>query len=162
MPFPATRHALPHGGTTGRQRPRCAACADTQVCGMLRIGQSPHRQAGHRLRADIQCRIIPALLGAVAQAPSARQAFGVGQRPIPPRPCAPALVARAPHTPDAVVQAAIQSRTQSDRKGLEADAPIGYHNRHFPTLEDIMHAVRERFAIWEQSNRQLVRLCAII
>lgn len=39
---------------------------------------------------------------------------------------------------------------------------LATHNRHFPTLEDIMHAVRERFTTWEKSNRQLVRLCAII
>ena len=36
------------------------------------------------------------------------------------------------------------------------------HNRHFPTLDDILNAVRERFELWAEPNRQLVRLCAII
>jgi transposase len=39
---------------------------------------------------------------------------------------------------------------------------LATHNRHFPALDDIMHAVRERFRIWEKPNRQLARLCAII
>ena len=39
---------------------------------------------------------------------------------------------------------------------------LATHNRHFPTLESVMDAVRERFALWDKSNRQLARLCAII
>ena len=39
---------------------------------------------------------------------------------------------------------------------------LATHNRHFPALDDIMHAVRERFRVWEKPNRQLARLCAII
>lgn len=39
---------------------------------------------------------------------------------------------------------------------------LATHNRHFPTLEDVVEAVQERFAIWARANRQLVRLCAII
>ena len=39
---------------------------------------------------------------------------------------------------------------------------LATHNRHFPTLDDILNAVRERFELWAKSNRQLPRLCAII
>jgi transposase len=39
---------------------------------------------------------------------------------------------------------------------------LATHNRHFPTLDDILNAVRERFELWAEPNRQLVRLCAII
>ena len=39
---------------------------------------------------------------------------------------------------------------------------LATHNRHFPTLDDTMNAVRERFGLWAKSNRQLARLCAII
>jgi transposase len=39
---------------------------------------------------------------------------------------------------------------------------LATHNRHFPTLDAILNAVRERFELWEKPNRQLVRLCAII
>jgi transposase len=39
---------------------------------------------------------------------------------------------------------------------------LATHNRHFPTLDDIMDAVSERFRLWARSNRQLARLCAII
>jgi transposase len=39
---------------------------------------------------------------------------------------------------------------------------LATHNRHFPTLDDIMNAVSERFRIWATPNRQLARLCAII
>jgi transposase len=39
---------------------------------------------------------------------------------------------------------------------------LATHNRHFPTLDDILNAVRERFELWAESNRQLARLCAII
>lgn len=39
---------------------------------------------------------------------------------------------------------------------------LATHNRYFPTLDDILSAVRERFELWASPNRQLVRLCAII
>ena len=39
---------------------------------------------------------------------------------------------------------------------------LATHNRHFPTLDDILNAVRERFELWAEPNRQLARLCAII
>jgi transposase len=39
---------------------------------------------------------------------------------------------------------------------------LATHNRHFPTLDDILNAVRERFELWAKPIRQLPRLCAII
>lgn len=39
---------------------------------------------------------------------------------------------------------------------------LATHNRHFPTLDDILNAVSERFELWAEPNRQLPRLCAII
>jgi transposase len=39
---------------------------------------------------------------------------------------------------------------------------LATHNRHFPTLDDILNAVRERFELWAKPNQQLTRLCAII
>lgn len=38
---------------------------------------------------------------------------------------------------------------------------LATHNRHFPTLDELVDAVRERFAHWAKPNRQLTRLCAI-
>ena len=38
---------------------------------------------------------------------------------------------------------------------------LATHNRHFPTLNDIVEAVSERFAIWAKPNSSLARLCAI-
>jgi transposase len=38
---------------------------------------------------------------------------------------------------------------------------LATHNRHFPTLEDIMTAVTERFCLWAKPSRQLIQLCAI-
>lgn len=38
---------------------------------------------------------------------------------------------------------------------------LATHNRHFPTLDDVVDAVCERFALWAKPNRQLARLCAI-
>ena len=39
---------------------------------------------------------------------------------------------------------------------------LATHNRHFPTLDNVVEAVQERFTFWAKPNRQLVRLCAII
>lgn len=39
---------------------------------------------------------------------------------------------------------------------------LATHNRHFPTLAQVVEAVQERFNLWARSNRQLARLCAII
>lgn len=39
---------------------------------------------------------------------------------------------------------------------------LAIHNRHFPTLEDVIDAVTERFTLWARPNRKLSRLCAII
>jgi len=38
---------------------------------------------------------------------------------------------------------------------------LATHNRHFPALDDVLNAVRERFDLWAKPNRQLARLCAI-
>lgn len=127
MPLPATRHTLSHVGTAGRQRPHPLACAYAQVGSVFRRGQRPYRETGYRLRADIQRGILPALLDAPAQAPFPQQAprLGAGQRQVPPRPYATALAARAPQGTHTHVLAAIQSRTQSSRAGLETHPPIG-------------------------------------
>jgi transposase len=39
---------------------------------------------------------------------------------------------------------------------------LATHNRHFPTLDEVVDAVHERFGLWAKPNRQLTRLCAII
>ena len=39
---------------------------------------------------------------------------------------------------------------------------LATHNRHFPTLDNVVEAVQERFTFWAKPNRQLVRLCTII
>lgn len=36
------------------------------------------------------------------------------------------------------------------------------HNRYFPTLEDLVGAVLERFQLWRKPNSTLHQLCAII
>jgi transposase len=36
------------------------------------------------------------------------------------------------------------------------------HNRYFPKLDRLIHAVFEQFAIWSRPNQDLRRLCAII
>jgi transposase len=38
---------------------------------------------------------------------------------------------------------------------------LATHNRHFPTLDDVLKAVRARFELWANPNPQLARLCAI-
>lgn len=38
---------------------------------------------------------------------------------------------------------------------------LATHNRYFATLDELLQAVLERFALWEQPNRQLSRLCDI-
>lgn len=38
---------------------------------------------------------------------------------------------------------------------------LATHNRYFATLDELLQAVLERFALWRQPNRQLIRLCGI-
>lgn len=127
MPLPATWHTLPHVGCAGRKRPGRVACAHTQVRGLLRGGRTTQRHPGNRLRAEIQCGILPALPGIVAQASLPRQTLGigVGQREIPPRPRTPTLVEAPAQTPHALVLAPIQARDQPDRTRLETYATSG-------------------------------------
>lgn len=35
------------------------------------------------------------------------------------------------------------------------------HNRYFPTLEEVIAAVEEQFALWQKPNEALRRLCAV-
>ena len=35
------------------------------------------------------------------------------------------------------------------------------HNRYFPTLEEVIHAVENQFSEWASGNQTLRRLCAI-
>ena len=127
MPLPAARHALSNVGATRRQGSHPSACAHTQVRGVLRRGQYRYRQTGHGLRTHIQRRILPTLLDTPAQASLPRQAtcLGARQRQVPPRPYAPALATRPPQGDHAHVPAAIQSRTQPSRAGLETHPPTG-------------------------------------
>jgi len=127
MPLPAARHTLSYVGATRRQESHPAACAHTQVRGVLWRSQYWYRQTGHGLRTDIQWRILPALLDTPAQAPLPRQAprIGAGQRQVPPRPYAPTLATCPPQGAHAHVPAAIQSRTQPSRAGLETHPPTG-------------------------------------
>jgi transposase len=39
---------------------------------------------------------------------------------------------------------------------------LATHNRYFATLDELLDAVQERFALWRNPNRQLVRLCGSI
>jgi transposase len=35
------------------------------------------------------------------------------------------------------------------------------HNRYFPVLEELVQAVFEQFALWQEPNETLRRLCAV-
>lgn len=39
---------------------------------------------------------------------------------------------------------------------------LATHNRYFPTLEELVQTVCERFTKWQKPNQQLKKLCAII
>lgn len=39
---------------------------------------------------------------------------------------------------------------------------LATHNRYFATLDELLDAVQERFALWRNPNSQLARLCGII
>jgi hypothetical protein len=134
MPLPATWHTLPHVGAAGRQRPSPPACTYPQVGGLLRGGEPMHRPTGYHLRAEVQRRILSALPGATAHPSPTWQAPGLAarQRQVPPCPRAPTLVAPTPQATRAIVLTALQSRAQSHRTGLEADASLGYPQSTLP------------------------------
>src|SRR6202521_3755569 len=134
MPLPATWHPLPHVGAAGRQRPSPAPCTHPQVGGVLRGGEPTHRQTGYHLRAEVQRRILPTLPATTAHPSPTRQAPDIGarQRQVPPRPRAPALAAPTPQATHPIILATLQPRAQSDRTGLEADAPIGHPQSALP------------------------------
>jgi hypothetical protein len=128
MPLPATRHALSYVDATRRKGSRSIACAHAQVRGVLRGGKHSHRHAGHCIRVAVQWRVLPALSEKPPQTPFPRQAprLGAGQRQAPPRSRAPALAATAAQGAHAFIPASMQSRTQPNRLGLEADMPTGH------------------------------------
>ncbi len=134
MPLPTAWFALPHVGTSGRERSSPAVFAHPQVGRLLRSGQRTDRQTGHRLRAKIQCRFLQARSEKTAQASPAQQTHGrdSGQRQVSPCPRTPHLSASASQGAHAIVPATLQSRDQSNRAGLEAHTPISHPQPTFP------------------------------
>jgi len=165
MPLPATRHPLPYVGAAGRQSPHPLACAHSQVRGVLWRSQHPHRQTGYRLRADIQRRVLPALLDAPAQAPLPWQTPRLlvldNAKYHHARLLQPWL-----HTHRKVLTLMFLPPYSPELNPIERvwklTRWLATRNRHFPTLGHVVEAVQERFNLWAKPNRQMARLCAII
>src|SRR5579859_2051945 len=127
MPLPATWLALPHVGTAGNQRSHPAACADSQVRGLLRRRQPEHRSVCTHDVPDLQRRNVSELPQATAaptnawapndrrtrQCPlSSRETLG----PVPASPCS---------TTASAIPTALQPATRPDRASLETDPAPG-------------------------------------
>jgi hypothetical protein len=72
MSLPATRLALPNVDTARDQGPRPAACADSQVRGLLRCGEPQYGKVRTHDVRSLQCRDLPGLPQATAAASASR------------------------------------------------------------------------------------------
>lgn len=135
MPLPAARHALPHVGAPGDQRPGALARANAQVRGLLRGGQRAQRQVRVPERALVQRRDLRGLSEAAHSASRPRQAHGAGpgQCEVPPCAIACAAATKVLQGAHAAVPTALQSAAQHDRTALEACAPARHPQ---PVLRD--------------------------
>jgi hypothetical protein len=123
MSLPTARFALPHVGTTGDQGSNLAARAHSQVGGLLWCRQPAKRSVRSHDVHDFQCRHVPELSQAPAAPTDTRAAHdaGTGQRSVSSRGPLGPIFAQPRSKPTAVVSAAIQPATGSDRTRLEAD-----------------------------------------
>src|ERR1700730_9642017 len=123
MSLPAAWLALPDVGTAGNQRPDPAACADPQVCGLLRRRQFEQRPIRTHDVPDLQRRDFPELpQTAVAPAnPRTAHAPRARQCPLPSRETPGAIPALSRTRSAAALLAALQSPTRPSRASLEAD-----------------------------------------
>src|SRR5258706_133732 len=125
--FPAIWIPLPHVDCFGSRRPRRLASSDAQICRLLRSCPAARWQAG--LPAPTrETKIQWGNLLRLSQASQAlRQSFGTSggddcrQRYLSSCSASQALARCAVDPVPALLLAAIQSRTQSDRTGLETD-----------------------------------------
>jgi len=164
MPFPTTRHALSHVGAAGRQRPGATACADTQVVACfgavsVRAGKlvtlfEPKFNAESFQRflqlllkhRACRKRLVLVLDNAKYHHARALQPWLRQHRKLL------TLLFLPPYSPELNPIERVWKLTRR----------LATHNRHFPTLDDILNAVTERFRLWIKPIRQLVKLCAII
>lgn len=128
MPLPTARHALPHVGAAGAERPGVATCAHPQIGGLLRRGQPQKRSVGDAARIGVQRRDLRGVSEAIASPSCQRQTAGAhcGQRAVPPFAYARAITAKiSPHT-HVTLSSTIQPKFEPHRAGVEACAPLGY------------------------------------
>jgi len=122
MSLPTTRLALSHVGTAGNQGSNLAACADPQVrCLLWRRQLAQWSVRSHDVH-DFQRRHVPEFSQAPAAPTDTRAAHdaGAGQRSLSSRDPLGAIFAQPRSKSTALVSAAIQPATGSDRTSLEA------------------------------------------
>jgi hypothetical protein len=71
------------------------------------------------------------------------------------------MASQASEIAHAAVSAAVQPGLNPIERVWKLARRLATHNRYFPALEDLIAAVKERFALWAYPNSQLRRLCAI-
>jgi len=130
MSLPATRLALPNVDTARDQGPRPAACADSQVRGLLRCGEPQYGKVRTHDVRSLQCRDLPGLPQATAAASASRppHGAGTGQRPRSPRRTPRSIPSPLRSAHQALVPAALQSTTRPHRTSLEA-RPTARHSQ---------------------------------
>ncbi len=124
MSLPAAWLALPDVGTAGNQGPNPAACADPQVCGLLRGRQFEQRPIRTHDVPDLQRRDFPEFPQAVAAPanPGTAHAPRARQCPLPSCETPGAIPALPCPRSAAAVLATLQSTTRPYRASLEADS----------------------------------------
>src|ERR1700726_1774809 len=121
MSLPAAWLALPDVGAAGNQGPDPAACADPQVCGLLRRRQFEQRPIRTHDVPDLQSGDFPELPQATVAPENPRKAHASRARqcPLPSRETPGALTALSRARSAAAVLAALQSTTRPYRASLE-------------------------------------------
>jgi hypothetical protein len=132
MPLPTARFTSSYVDTARNKGSGLAACADPQVCGVLRRGEFEHRQVCARYVQRIQCRNVQGFPQKIIASPFSRQTHGgcSGQCSVSPRCVAGTVPAQIPQCSNNAVLATIQSATRTNRTGLEARST----NRHPQSL----------------------------
>lgn len=128
MPLPAARYALPHVGSPRGQRSGADPRAHAQVDGLFWCCEFGERKICMQPVRDVRCQNVRDISQVSVTPTHAWQAHGdrPGQRPIPPRQAARALVAAVTQGADPLVFAAVQPAVGANRTRLEAHTMPGY------------------------------------
>jgi hypothetical protein len=143
MPFPTARYAKPYVGTTRGQRPSNCPRANSSLCSMFRGYLSPQRTVSHQYYSHVQCSHLCRFLTPYRPISTREETYSSHTRQCQVSSClrSETVALQTSRVAHAAISTTLQSRSQSNRAGLETGPSVGHPQQ---ILSDTGRSYRRR------------------